>query len=317
MNATHRPHIRWWLVVPGGIFAGACMTLQARINAALTGQTNDATLTGLISFSTGMLVLAIAMLFSSSARTKFVAAARQVRRREFPWWMTIGGAAGAVYVFSQGQTVSVLGLALFTIAYVAAQTFGSFLWDHFGVGPSGAHPFSFARVAGAAIAVVAVLVSVLAAHGGIGSASWWVLLPIIAGFVTSWQAAVNGRVRVMSGSVLATTFWNFVVGTVVLGVLMLAQHLIAGWPAPWSAEWWMFTGGPVGIVFIATGAVIVRSAGVLLMSLLLTLGQLAAALFLGQFMPGTPQPEFGTYLGTALAVLAVVVMMLPSRRATH
>lgn len=310
-TATHH-RLGWWLALPAGVFAGACMTLQARINAALTGQTHDAVLTGVISFGGGLLVLLLGMLFSRTAQQRFAGAAQQVRARTFPWWLTLGGLAGALYVFSQGQSVSVLGLALFTVSYVAAQTFGSFLWDHFGVGPGGHHAFSASRVIGAALAVVAVAVSVLAAHGGIGTASWLIVLPLVAGFATSWQAAANGRVRVMSGSVLVTTFWNFLVGTVALGLLWLAQHLWLAWPGQWSAEWWMLLGGPVGVVFIATGAIIVRTAGVLMLSLLLTLGQLAAALALSQYLPGTPQPELGTYLGTALAVAAVGVMLLPS-----
>ena len=156
-------------------------------------------------------------------------------------------------------------------------------------------------------------VSVFTAHGGISDANWLIALPIVAGLVTSWQQAANGQVRVMSQSTLATTFWNFLVGTSVLVFLLLLQHLGRDWPAGWTADWWMYSGGSFGIVFIATAAVLNRHVGVLFVTLLLTLGQLAAALGLTLWFPGNPAPSLGTYLGTGLAALAVVVMLLPNR----
>lgn len=290
------------------------MTVQARVNAALTTQTTDATLSALISFGGGLLLLTLAMAASSQARRRFSAAFAGVRNREFPWWLTIGGLAGAFYVFSQGQAVPLIGIALFSVAYVAAQTFGSFIWDHFGVGPSGPHPFSVSRVVGAGLAVVAVTVAVLASSGGVTAGSWLIVLPIVAGLGASWQQAANGRVRVFSRSVLATTFWNFLVGTTALAVVSVAQHVARPWPTGWSAEWWMLTGGPIGIVFIATAAVLVRSVGVLMMSLLITLGQLGTALAFSLWVPGNSAPSAGAYLGTAIAVLAVIVMLVPGRQ---
>lgn len=301
-------------VIPLGVFAGACMTLQARVNASLTDHINDATLAATISFGGGLVLLALAMVFAPAARAKFAIASRGIARGEFPWWLTIGGAAGAFYVYGQGAAVPMLGIALFTIAYVAAQTFGSLAWDRLGVSPSGAHMLTPSRVGGAGLAVAAVIVTVLAAHNGAASASWLLALPVIAGLSTSWQQAANGRVRVYSQSVLATTFWNFCVGTAVLVVLLLVQHLSEAWPTAMPSDWWLYTGGPIGIVFIATAAVLVRRTGVLLMSLLLTLGQLGAALALAPLTPSAPQPELGTYLGTLLAVLAVGVMLIPSRQ---
>lgn len=295
------------------MLVGALMVLQARVNAALSVETHDATIAATISFGGGLLILAALMLCSRSARAKFGGLIGSIRRAEFPWWFVLGGAAGAFYVFSQGQAVPVIGIALFTVAYVSAQSFGSLGWDRLGVGPSGAHHFTPARLAGAGLTVVAVGITVLAAHGGVGSASWLVLLPVLAGIGASWQQAANGRVRQHSGSVLATTFWNFALGTAVLLIALLLQHLSTPLPSTLPAVWWMYLGGPIGAIFIAISSVVVRFAGVLMMSLTVTLGQLLTALILAPLTPSAPQPQLGTYLGTALALLAVAVTALPSR----
>ena len=313
MNSSHLNARLLWLAIPAGILAGACMTFQARINAALNGVTHDAFTTGAISFGSALMLLAIAMLLSRRARAGFARGVRAVRTREFPWWLTIGGIGGSFYVFTQGATVPILGIATFTVVFVAAQTFGSFIWDHIGLGPSGRHPFSGGRVIGAGLAVAAVAVTVGVSSGGIAATSWLVVLPLVAGIVQSWQQAANGRVRVMSESVLATTFWNFIVGTVAMGSVALVHQLLVGWTFGPGFEWWMLIGGTLGIVFIATAASIVRTVGVLALGMLATLGQLAAALLLELTLPGEALPELGTYLGMALALLAVGVMLLPGR----
>lgn len=317
MNTRLTHSAQWWLMSAAGIIAGMCMTFQARVNAALTTVTHDASTTGAISFGSALIVLTAAMLASRSARERFGVGVLAVRTREFPWWLTIGGVGGAFYVFTQGQTVAILGIATFTVVFVAAQTFGSFIWDHIGLGPSGRHPFSLGRVIGAALAVSAVAATVALGHESLGTTSWLVVLPLIAGIVQSWQQAANGRVRVLTGSVLATTFWNFIVGTVALGSLALAHQIGAGWTFGPGLSWWMLSGGLFGIAFIATAATIVRHVGVLMLGMLATLGQLAAALALAFAVPGSALPEFGTYLGMLLALLAVASMMLPSRKSPH
>ncbi|HLP23212.1 MAG TPA: DMT family transporter [Microbacteriaceae bacterium] len=302
-----------WLLVPLGILAGACMTLQARVNSALTAFTHDAALSATFSFAGGWLALALAMALQPRARQRLRDGFSAVARGTFPWWLGLGGLSGAFYVFTQGAAVPAVGIAIFTIAYVAAQTAGSFLWDHIGLGPSGPHQLSVNRVAGALLAVVAVTVAVSSAHAVTPTASWVVLLPVIAGIGASWQQAANGRVRVELGSVLATTFWNFTVGTAALLVASGVRAVSMPWHIAPGSEWWMWCGGPIGIVFIATAAAIVRRVGVLLLSLLLTLGQLSSALVITALTPSLPPVELGSVLGTAICIAAVAVMLIPSR----
>jgi transporter family-2 protein len=147
---------------------------------------------------------------------------------------------------------------------------------------------------------------------------WVMLLPFSAGIGASWQQAMNGRVRTAAESALAATMANFAVGTAVLVGVMLVHAASVGWPDRMPADWWLYTGGAIGCVFIAAQAVLVRRVGVLLLALGLVAGQLAAALALDLLLPATGRPVgFATVGGTALALVAVALASLRWGRAKH
>lgn len=250
--------------------------------------------------------------------------ARQPRLR---WWQCVGGAAGGFFVAAQGLTVGSLGVAVFIVAIVAGQSVSSVVVDRLGLAPGGVRPVTLGRALGPALAVVAVLVSVsgsLTTPGAIGLA----VLPFLAGAGSAWQQAVNGRVRGVASSgpdggasvgVAAATLLNFVVGTLVLLVALGVSLLVAGPPAgSWPTNPLLYTGGLIGIVFIATAAAVVHRIGVLLLTLGTIAGQIVGALALDLVVPGATPPDTATWLGAALTLVAValpaVVTATPTRR---
>ena len=80
----------------------------------------------------------------------------------------------------------------------------------------------------------------------------------------AWQQAANGRLTVSAGTPWSSTFINFGVGTGVLLIATAIRVVQTGFPTSFPSEWWLYAGGPIGIVFIAANAVVVRSLGVLL-----------------------------------------------------
>ena len=69
--------------------------------------------------------------------------------------------------------------------------------------------------------------------------SWWLLVaPFLSGLAVGFQQAANGQVRAVTGSALAATFGNFLVGTTLLTVALLIHLLVAPWPA-------VFPGNPL------------------------------------------------------------------------
>jgi transporter family-2 protein len=88
-----------------------------------------------------------------------------------------------------------------------------------------------------------------------------------------------------------------------------------GWPAHFPATPWLYLGGALGIVFIATQAILVRTTGVLLMGLAVLSGQLITAVVFDLVAPVQDRPVSPlTVVGAALTLAAVVVAAVPLRR---
>jgi bacterial/archaeal transporter family-2 protein len=100
----------------------------------------------------------------------------------------------------------------------------------------------------------------------------------------------------------------------VLVIAFVIHSAIAGWPTRLPTEPWLYLGGAIGVVFIAVAAAIVRSIGVLLLSLATIAGQLVTSLLLDILAPTSRQGvTVTTILGTGLTLVAVVIATIPSR----
>ncbi|GAA2045833.1 DMT family transporter [Agromyces tropicus] len=306
-----------WLAIALVIVTGAFVALQSRINGELARRLEDFSVAAAISFGSGLLILLAVAAAWPAGRRGLGRLRDAVRTDHLAWWMLLGGVAGAWFVATQGMAVGVLGVALFTVAIVAGQTLGGVVFDAIGLGPGGRRPLSPTRIAGAGLALVAIGWAVSAQVAG-AVPLWLMLLPFSAGVGASWQQAMNGRVRTASSSALAATLLNFLVGTIVLVVVMLAHAASVGWPDSLPTEPWLYAGGAVGCVFIAAQAVLVRRVGVLVLALGLVAGQLAAALALDLLLPTSDRPVgFPTVGGTVLALVAVALASIRWRPAKH
>lgn len=288
--------------------------MQSRINGTLGHELRDGLGAAVVSFGGGLLVLIVITAVTPGARAGFRRLARTVfAQGGLRPWQCVGGVCGAFLVFSQGVSASALGIALFTVAAVGGQVCSGMLVDRFGLGPGAAQPVTVPRVAGAVLAVGAVLIAVSAQLGS-SSASWLVVLPALAGIGVAWQQGVNGLVKQTSDSAITTAALNFATGTVAL----VAAYLVAGWvrgfPQQWPAEPWLYVGGVIGIFVVGGSAVVVRYTGVLLLSMGLVSGQLFGALLLDVFVP-TPgtRVAVSTVVGVCLTMVAVGVAALPQR----
>ena len=310
--ATAHP-LRTALLLAASFVAGVGVALQSRINGELGQKLGDGFFAAIISFGSGLLILAIAALFWRPGRRGVGRVVTALRTRSIPWWYVVGGAAGAFFVLTQSLVVGLVGVALFTVGVVAGQTASSLLVDHRGLGTMGAQPVTRQRLIGAVVAVGAV---VLAASSELrGDLPFWVLLaPFVAGAGVGWQAAVNGQVRAIAGSAFTATLGNFVVGTAVLLVAAVIHTAIVGWPAHFPAEPWLYIGGAIGCVFIGTQALIVRFTGVLLMGLAVLSGQLITAVVFDLVAPVQAHAIAPlTIVGAALTLVAVVIAAIPGR----
>jgi transporter family-2 protein len=284
------------------------------VNGELARQLGDGFVAAIISFGSGLVILAIAVVASPAGRrgmSKFRAA---IADGSLPWWHALGGSVGALFVLSQGLAVGLVGVALFTIAVVAGQTISGLFIDRRGIGNVAPKPLSTGRLVGSALAFVSV---VLAVSVDVASATqiWLLVLPFVAGLGMGWQQAVNGEVRAATGSPMLATFTNFLVGATVLAVLAVVHLVIVGLPSSYPTAPWLYLGGIIGVLFIAGAAIVVGPLGVLLLGLCSISGQLITSLVLDIVAP-TPGHALTitTVIGTVLTLVAVGVAAIPSRR---
>ncbi len=288
------------------------MAVQTRINGALGVAIGDGFTAGVISFGSGLLILLVVLAFVPKGRAGLAVVVDDLRTRRAPVWSVLGGVAGAFFVLSQGITGAVIGVALFSVALVAGQTISGLVLDRIGFGPNGAAGFTWPRLTGAALAVVAVTWSMSSQLAG-NFPIWMLLMPVVAGFGSGWQSAVNGRLRARSGSALTATFVNFLVGTTALVLVAVVRNSIAGWPTALPAEPVLYLGGLIGCVFIGVNAFLVAHTGVLLLGLGTVAGQLFASVTIDAIAPGHTPLGASTVIGALLALVAVCIATIRVR----
>lgn len=174
ISSPHQPSAR--VRVAGAALAavgGVALAVQGRVNGQLGHVMHDGVFAALISFGIGTVLLVVAVSITPSARAGLVRLRTSVRGGRLRAWQCLGGACGAFLVTSQGFTVSILGVAVFTIAVVAGQVVASLAVDRAGLGPGPAQPVTPPRAVGALLAVVAVVIAV-SDHAGIEAGGlWW------------------------------------------------------------------------------------------------------------------------------------------------
>ncbi|MFE4837179.1 DMT family transporter [Arthrobacter sp. NPDC056691] len=326
---THAPRLPLAVGLPMAVASGLAIPVQGRINGALGARLGDGIAAAVVSFSTGLIVMVIVSLLAPRGRAGLARILPALRERRFPPYYALAGGIGAFFVFAQSFTVGLLGIALFTVATVTGQTLSGLLVDRLGIGPAGKKSVTGIRVIGCILTIAAVSWAVsprfaggIAGAAGAGAAGAGaadptalllpIILPVLAGFLMSFQQAMNGTATMHYGTPIAATLVNFIAGTCVLWVAWSVKVAVAGPANPLPGEWWYYLGGPMGCVFIGLGALLVRSLGVLVTGLGMIAGQLLGSLGLDLLVP-TPGTvvQAATVLGTLLTLAAIVVATLP------
>lgn len=298
------------LALGAAVVSGALVAVQARVNAGLAESLDDALLAALVSFATGLVVVLAVVVARASSRRAWAAVSA------VPWWTRLGGLGGASLVAVGAFAAPRIGVALLTVGLVAGQTTGGLLVDRAGLGPGGRHALTLPRLAGAALCLLAVLVSTLG-KGAREASPLLLVLVVAAGFLIAAQQAVNGRVRRQTGDAGVATLVNFLVGTSALVAAYLLAGPIRGWHVqqwPDAGHWWLYIGGPLGVTFVAVAAVIVGNLGVLRLGLAVIAGQLLGAIVLDVTVPAAARGVApATAVGAALTLVAVVISGRPAR----
>ena len=289
--------------------SGVLIALQARANGELSHRLDNGLQAALVSFGSGLLIILIITPFSSHIKEGIANLRGAIARKEIARWKLFAGALGGSFVAIQTQIVPLIGVAIYSVASIAGQTAMSLVVDRIGLTGGGKKLISPRRVTAAVITVFAVLVSVWDRIDANNLSMVAVTAGCIAGAVVGVQRALNGQINEHSHQSFTTSLLNFITGTTFLVILIVAGVALGKnelSPLP-AGPWWIYTGGVIGVIYIAFTSTIVQHLGVLTFTLFSVGGQLAGSLIIDLVSP-TDGVSVSAYLITGLAMTYVGVI---------
>jgi transporter family-2 protein len=127
---------------------------------------------------------------------------------------------------------------------------------------------------------------------------------IVAGLLIGLSRQLNGRLA-LSTTPLIASFFNHIVGFVFLTLLGLALgNLIL--PGAADAPWWVYFGGPIGVIFVTAGSWLIPRIGAVNSALLVIGGQMVSGVIF-DLVRGAPMTFWASALGVALILAGVAL----------
>jgi len=298
------------------VLIGVVVAVQARINGQLSvdldnGLLDNGLAAALISFLTGWTLLFFLVFGIKKERVGLFAIFAAIKSKDLALWEVAGGILGGCFVAVQSITVPQIGVALFTIVVVAGQTVSSLFVDKAGITASGKQKITLPRTLGAIATLIAVFIAVYPDLIGSEFRFLPLLLALIVGVFASIQQGLNGRLNVVAKSPLATAWFNFATGAVIV-VIALAINLASG--ARIGAlphNFWVYTGGTAGLIFVAVSAFIIKHLGVLNFVILNIAGQLIGAVIIDWLFPAKAGSLNGYLIfGTVMTIASIAISRL-------
>ena len=283
--------------------SGLMIALQARANGELSHRLNNGLEAALVSFGSGLIIIAVIAVFNPAIKEGVKNLRSAVANKEIAQWKLLAGALGGSFVAIQTHIVPLIGVAIYSVASIAGQTAISLVVDRIGMTGGGKKLISKRRVAAAVLTVLAVFVSVFDRIDAKNLSLFAVVLGCIAGAVVGVQRALNGQINEHSHQSFTTSLLNFITGTSLLVILILGGVLIGKIelvPLP-AGPWWMYTGGTIGVIYVAFTSTIVQHLGVLTFTLFSVGGQLVASLVIDLISP-TNGVDVSAYLVTGIVM---------------
>jgi len=293
------------------------IALQARANGELSHRLNNGLEAALVSFGSGLIIITAIAAFNPSIKEGIKNLRTAVANKEIAQWKLLAGALGGGFVAIQTHIVPLIGVAIYSVASIAGQTAMSLVVDRIGLTGGGKKLISGRRVAAAVLTVLAVFVSVFDRIDAKNLSLFAVVLGCIAGAVVGVQRALNGQINEHSHQSFTTSLLNFITGTSLLVILILGGVLIGKIelvPLP-AGPWWIYTGGTIGVIYIAFTSTIVQHLGVLTFTLFSVGGQLVGSLVIDLISP-TNGVNVSAYLvtGIVMTYLGVIAGGVSSSR---
>jgi len=289
--------------------SGVMIALQARANGELSHRLGNGVEAALVSFGSGLIIIAVIAIFSPTIKEGARNLRGAVARKELPKWIPFAGALGGSFVAVQTHIVPLIGVAIYSVASIAGQTAASLVVDRIGLTGGGKKKITPRRITAAFFTVFAVFISVFDRIDAKNLSLFAVLLGCLAGAIVGVQRAMNGQINEHSHQSFTTSFLNFIMGTSFLVIFLtilaiFSTEKIVRLPA---GPWWIYTGGVIGVVYIAFTSTIVQHLGVLTFTLFSVGGQLIGSLLIDLYSPSNGvHVSMYLVLGIAMTYLGVI-----------
>jgi transporter family-2 protein len=297
------------LITGIAVALGGAVAAQAQLNGVLTQRTGSPIMVALISFAVGTAILGLITIVRREGPSL-----AELRRLQWRRWWLFNGPLGAFLIVAVSAAVPLLGVARVTVLTVAGQTIAGIVLDARGTGVGGRLRVSFRRAAAVAVALVGLAVMVLASPmsspANAPTLGVTMLLLLAAGAASGLQQAVNGAITGASGRPVFAALTSFTGGLVVLAAIVGLQWAIGtlkvtDLPTA-GGDWWLYTGGIFGALFVVNAAWVVRRIGVVALSLAVVAGQIVAAVLLDLFV-GSANVTIVTVISIAAVFIAVIL----------
>jgi len=286
------------------------IAFQARANGELSHLLGNPIQAATVSFGSGLIVIAIFAATHHGMRQGLNGIKRGLAEGGLQRWNLFAGMLGGIFVSIQTNTVPLIGVAIYSVASISGQTASSLIVDATGLTGGAKKHITFRRIFASFLTILAVLVSVWDRIDAHDLSLVPVTLAGLAGGIVGIQRALNGKINIYSGQHWTTSLLNFIMGTTFL--LMLTAILIPTGHYEFgslpTSPWWIYTGGVLGVIYIAYSATIVQQLGVLASTLLSVGGNLFGALLIDWLAP-THGVRISPWLigGICLSFLGVIV----------
>jgi transporter family-2 protein len=138
------------------------------------------------------------------------------------------------------------------------------------------------------------------------------LLSLLAGIAVAIQTGVNSQLRHDTGSPIFTALISFSTGTIALLILyFLFFRQSPAFPQGYTFEWWKFTGGLCGVLYITAVVIAAPRIGAANALGFIVAGQFIAAIIIDHYgWMGLPIKAISMYRVSGIALLLAGVYLI-------
>lgn len=141
------------------------------------------------------------------------------------------------------------------------------------------------------------------------------IISLLAGVAVALQTGVNSQLRNDTNNPVLTALISFSVGTVALLILYFTMfHRSPVFPKEYTFEWWKFTGGLLGVLYVTAVVIAAPRIGAANALAFIVAGQFLAALVIDHYgWMGLPVKSISWYRVSGMVLLLVGVYLLQKK----